>query len=127
MNRRELGGGLGFLEVSIGDSLAVRVLNGRGNESNPQSCGHQTDGCVDLSGLLRDLWRESGSFAQGDEERITPETSLIGDLVADSLDVVEITMELEEAFDVEFGDDAVALTTVQQIVDYIQTKLDDQR
>ena len=82
---------------------------------------------VCLSGLLRDLWRESSSFAQGDEERITPETSLIGDLVADLLDVVEITMELEEAFDVEFGDDAVALTTVQQIVDYIQTKLDDQR
>ncbi|MCW3050847.1 MAG: acyl carrier protein [Chthonomonadales bacterium] len=58
------------------------------------------------------------------EEKITPEASLREDLSADSLDVVELTMALEEAFEVEFGEDAMALTTVQQVVDYIQEKLD---
>jgi acyl carrier protein len=60
------------------------------------------------------------------EEQITPEASLEGDLAADSLDVVEITMALEEAFCVEFGEEAFALTTIQQIVDYIQGRLEGQ-
>lgn len=58
-------------------------------------------------------------------EEITPETSLEHDLKADSLDLVEITMALEETFCVDFGDDAMELTTVQQIVDYIETKKGD--
>jgi len=58
------------------------------------------------------------------EEQITPEASLREDLSADSLDVVELTMALEEDFEVEFGEDATALSTVQEIVDYIQEKLD---
>ena len=66
-------------------------------------------------------------IAQGlniNEEKITPEASLREDLSADSLDVVELTMALEEDFEVEFGEDAMALSTVQEIVDYIQEKLD---
>ena len=60
------------------------------------------------------------------EEQITPQTSLIGDLVADSLDVEEITMILEETFDVAFGDEPLPLNTIQQIVDYIERKLGEQ-
>jgi acyl carrier protein len=60
------------------------------------------------------------------EEQITPEASLKDDLAADSLDLVEITMALEEEFEIEFGDEAMALTTMQQIVDYIQGKLEAQ-
>jgi len=60
-----------------------------------------------------------------DEEQITPEASLKEDLSADSLDVVELTMAMEETFEIEFGEDAMALATVQQIVDYIDEKLDE--
>ena len=57
------------------------------------------------------------------EEQITPQTSLTDDLAADSLDIVQISMALEEAFCVEFGDDTEDLTTVERIVEYIQGKL----
>jgi acyl carrier protein len=60
------------------------------------------------------------------EEQITPEASLKDDLAADSLDLVEITMALEEEFEIEFGDEAMTLTTMEQIVDYIQGKLEAQ-
>ncbi len=54
------------------------------------------------------------------EDEVTPQASIVDDLGADSLDVVEIVMALEEEFDVEVPDeDAEQLTTVQKIVDYI--------
>ncbi|HZO88834.1 MAG TPA: acyl carrier protein [Chthonomonadaceae bacterium] len=57
------------------------------------------------------------------EDEVTPQASIVDDLGADSLDVVEIVMALEEEFDVEVPDeDAEQLTTVQKIVDYIDEK-----
>ncbi len=54
------------------------------------------------------------------EEEVTLSASIIDDLGADSLDVVEIIMGLEEEFDVEIPDEeAEKLTTVQKIVDYV--------
>src|SRR5262249_51220653 len=41
-----------------------------------------------------------------DREKITPETSFVNDLGADSLDTVELVMELEEEFDINIPDDA---------------------
>ena len=41
----------------------------------------------------------------GDKERITPETSFVNDLGADSLDTVELVMALEEEFDINIPDD----------------------
>ena len=41
-----------------------------------------------------------------DKEKITPETSFVNDLGADSLDTVELVMELEEEFDINIPDDA---------------------
>jgi len=58
------------------------------------------------------------------EEKITPE-SIIDDLGADSLDTVELVMDLERKFRIEISDeDAEKLRTVQDIIDYIgkQTK-----
>lgn len=55
-----------------------------------------------------------------EKETITPEAHVIDDLGADSLDVVEMVMALEEAFDIEIPDeDAEKIRTVQDIFDYI--------
>jgi acyl carrier protein len=59
-----------------------------------------------------------------DVSKITPEASFTNDLGADSLDVVELVMALEEEFEVEIPDEeAEKLQTVQSVVDYINTKI----
>jgi len=56
-----------------------------------------------------------------DESEVTPEASFKDDLGADSLDVVELVMELEEEFDLEISDeDAEKVTTVGEVVKYIE-------
>jgi len=55
---------------------------------------------------------------------VTLETHLSEDLELDSLDVVEITMSLEEAFDIEFPQDAVLkFNIVSDIVDYLSNRV----
>lgn len=57
------------------------------------------------------------------EDEVTPQASFVDDLGADSLDVVELVMGLEEEFDVEIPDeDAEKITTVQEAVTYIDDK-----
>jgi acyl carrier protein len=57
------------------------------------------------------------------EDEVTPSASIVDDLGADSLDVVEIVMGLEEEFDIEVSDqDAEKLPTVQDIVNYVEEK-----
>ena len=59
-----------------------------------------------------------------DEEKITYETSFQDDLGADSLDIVELVMEMEDAFDEEISDEvAEQITTVGKAVEYIKTKI----
>lgn len=54
------------------------------------------------------------------EEDVTPESSFVNDLGADSLDTVELVMALEEEFGVEIQDEeAEKITTIQQAVDFI--------
>jgi acyl carrier protein len=56
-----------------------------------------------------------------DREKITLETSFVNDLGADSLDQVELVMELEEEFDINIPDDAAEkIQTVGQAVEYIE-------
>lgn len=55
-----------------------------------------------------------------DEEEVKPEASFVDDLGADSLDVVELVMALEEEFGLEINDeDAEKLVSVQQAIQYI--------
>ncbi len=55
------------------------------------------------------------------EASVTIEASFIDDLGADSLDIVELVMALEEEFDIEIPDaDAEKVTTVGDVVDYIK-------
>ena len=54
-------------------------------------------------------------------EKVTPETSFINDLGADSLDTVELVMELEEEFDISIPDeDAEKIQTVGEAIKYIE-------
>ena len=58
-----------------------------------------------------------------DASEITAKSSIKEDLGADSLDMVEIVMEIEEEFDVEVEDsDTASIITVQDIVDYVTKK-----
>lgn len=55
------------------------------------------------------------------EANVTMEASFIDDLGADSLDIVELIMALEEEFDMEIPDaDAEKIVTVNDVVDYIK-------
>ena len=55
------------------------------------------------------------------EDKITYETSFQEDLGADSLDIVELVMAIEEEFDIEIPDaDAEKVATVGDVVDYIK-------
>ncbi|MGM7701138.1 acyl carrier protein [Pseudalkalibacillus sp. Hm43] len=57
-----------------------------------------------------------------DEEEVKVESSFKEDLGADSLDVVELVMELEDEFDMEISDeDAEKIATVGDVVNYINS------
>ncbi|WP_270181839.1 acyl carrier protein [Alkalihalobacillus sp. CinArs1] len=54
---------------------------------------------------------------------VKPEASFKDDLGADSLDVVELVMELEDEFDMEISDeDAEKIVTVGDVIDYINSQ-----
>lgn len=55
-------------------------------------------------------------------EEVTLEAKFIEDLGADSLDIIEIVMALEEEFDIDIGDDANRIETVSDAVAYIKSK-----
>ncbi|AAM67894.1 acyl carrier protein [Buchnera aphidicola] len=56
-------------------------------------------------------------------EKILNNASFLDDLSADSLDIVELIMAIEEEFDIEISDeDAEKLNTVQKSIDYINNK-----
>ncbi|MFP4040265.1 MAG: acyl carrier protein [Desulfosudaceae bacterium] len=55
---------------------------------------------------------------------IKPESRFVNDLGADSLDIVELLMKLEDEFDLEISDEeAEQITTVKDAVDYITERM----
>lgn len=58
-----------------------------------------------------------------DENDVTMEASFIDDLGADSLDIVELIMALEEEFDIEISEeDAESISTVGSAIEYIKER-----
>jgi len=56
-----------------------------------------------------------------DVDEIVPEASFVDDLGADSLDLVELIMSMEEEFELDIDDkDAEKLRTVQDVLDYLE-------
>ncbi len=56
-----------------------------------------------------------------DENEVVPKASFTNDLGADSLDTVEIIMELEKSFNIQIPDeDAEKIVTVQEAITYIE-------
>lgn len=59
-----------------------------------------------------------------DEEQVTEDSEIIDDLGADSLDIVDLVMTLEEEFDTEIPDEDIeGLKTVGDIVKYVEEHL----
>jgi acyl carrier protein len=61
-----------------------------------------------------------------EESAVEDNASIVDDLGADSLDVVELVMAFEEAFDIDIPDtDAEKIRTVKDAIDYIEAKKKD--
>ena len=57
------------------------------------------------------------------EDEVVPEASFVDDLGADSLDLVELVMAMEEKFDIEISDkDAEEINTVYKAISYIEQR-----
>ncbi len=57
-------------------------------------------------------------------EEVHPDSSFIDDLGADSLDIVELVMEIEKRFEIEIPDeDAEKISSVQDAIDYITSHI----
>jgi acyl carrier protein len=56
-------------------------------------------------------------------EECVPEASFLDDLGADSLDLVELIMEMEETFDIQIADDELQkIRTIKDVLDYLRDK-----
>ena len=56
-----------------------------------------------------------------EEEKVTKEATFVDDLAADSLDIVELVMSIEEEFDIEITDsDAEKIVTIEDVVEYLK-------
>jgi len=56
-----------------------------------------------------------------DKDKVVPSASFVDDLGADSLDLVELIMAMEEAFGIEIPDEvAEKITTVKDAIDHVQ-------
>ncbi len=57
-----------------------------------------------------------------DKDKVVPNASFVDDLGADSLDLVELIMAMEEAFNIEIADEvAEKIVTVQDAIDHVKS------
>ena len=91
----------------------------RGNGTCPPGFFLEKDKVSDINAKIVEIVAERLSV---NADTVTSESSFINDLGADSLDIVELVMEFEEAFDIQIPDeDAESIRTVGEAVAYIQS------
>jgi acyl carrier protein len=79
----------------------------------------------DNTGILAKVKEMVASHLGKSEDEITPDSSFIEDLGADSLDLVELIMSMEDEFELEISDeDAENIITVQDAVNFIQKSIE---
>ena len=69
---------------------------------------------------LKELIKENKP--EVDVSSVTPETRLIEDLNFDSLSMMMLAMDLEDRFGVSFDEDTLEFRTVQDVLNYIESK-----
>ncbi len=75
------------------------------------------------SEILKEVRSALADHLGVDENEITEDSKLVDDLGADSLDLVELTMDLEEKFDIKIPDEDVSkLVDVKSIVEYVSSR-----
>ena len=84
------------------------------------SSGHAVVG-GQMSNVLAEQIRKLVAEQLGvDQNQVTPQAAILDDLGADSLDVVELVMAIEENFDLEIPDEAIeAMKTIGDIETYV--------
>jgi acyl carrier protein len=89
--------------------------NQNGGATEQPACAPRT--AADVTSTVRRILVEHLGV---DESRVTPAATFVGDLGADSLDVVELVMTCEEEFRIEIADDvADKIKTVENLIDVI--------
>jgi acyl carrier protein len=79
-----------------------------------------------MDAVTRKVYAIVGEQLGIDEGELVPEASLLDDLGADSLDVVELVMALEEAFGIEVPDeDAENIRTIADICEYVEARAEN--
>jgi acyl carrier protein len=85
------------------------------------SCFHRQENGMATAAVEEKVKQIIVEQLQVDEAEVTPSASFQEDLGADSLDVVELVMQFEEAFDLEIPDeDAEKIKTVKDATEYIE-------
>ncbi|MGQ9498881.1 MAG: acyl carrier protein [Dissulfurimicrobium sp.] len=76
---------------------------------------------MDIENRMIDIIASQLSVAK---EKVVPSASFVDDLGADSLDLVELVMAIEEDFGIEIADeDAEKMQTVQNAIDFVKARL----
>lgn len=77
-----------------------------------------------MSELLEKIKKIVSEQLDVDPDQVVPEASFVDDLGADSLDLTELIMAMEDEFGMEIDDEeAQKLRTVQDVINYIESKL----
>ena len=116
LSRRTFLGKLGCAAVGVGE---LSILGETGlRAASPQTAKpSQNKPCDSIWTKVKQIIVE---HLRVDETKVKPSARFVEDLGADSLDMVEIIMAFEEAFNIEIPDkDVEGIKTVQEAVDYI--------